>query len=68
MKPSDFADLVRGEQRKRAAHRDPAEHWRQLQAFLAWAEAQTQPRRNSKECCLALQRAKLAAWDRGAAE
>ena len=52
-------ELKRFEERKREAHWDPAERWRIIQEMIAWADSQATVRRNTRERCLELQRAKL---------
>ncbi len=57
----DFAELHRSEQRKREARWDPVQRWRVLQETITWAERQAAVRRNTRQRCLELQQAKLAA-------
>ena len=45
------ASFARGEK--------PAERWRIIQKMIAWADSQATVRRNTRERCLELQRAKL---------
>ena len=53
-------DLHAAENEKREANWSPAQRWRVLQETITWAESQPTVRRNTRETCLQLQRAKLA--------
>ena len=59
MNPPLDNDLKRFEEQKREAHWDPAERWRIIQEFIAWADSQATGGRNTKERCLELQRKKI---------
>ena len=58
MDDTNLDDLKRSEEQKREAHWDPAERWRVLQATITWAESQATVRRNTRQRCLELQKAK----------
>jgi hypothetical protein len=45
------------EELKRERHMDPRTRWRLIQEMITWGEAQPTVRRNTRERCLALQRA-----------
>lgn len=51
----DLAKLKEQEELKRLRMTDPARWWQQMQELCALAEAQTVPRRKSKEGCLLAQ-------------
>jgi hypothetical protein len=53
--------LKRREEAKREAHWDRLQRWRALQDAITWAESLPSVRRNTRETCLRLQAAKLAA-------
>ena len=59
-------DLNHREEAKREAMWDPAERWRVLQEFIAWADSQAAVPRNSPQRCLELQRQKLQQFDAAA--
>ncbi len=51
-------DLKRYEEEKRERHWDPTERWRVIQEMILWADSRAAVRRNTRERCLELQRAK----------
>jgi hypothetical protein len=55
-----FAELVFEEEKKRWRNWDPKLRWEAIQNAIAWADAQSTVRRNTKEGCLANQRRLLA--------
>lgn len=63
MTDNSHHDLKRSEESKREANWDRAQRWRVLQATITWAESQAAVRRNTKERCLELQKAKLERED-----
>jgi hypothetical protein len=61
MTDEQFRELIKAEEAKRDRHMDPAERWQLIQETITWAE--TFVRRNTREKCLELQRAKLGRTD-----
>ena len=55
-------DLIRSEEAKRDRNWDPERRWRELQAAIAWADAQASIPRNSRVYQLQSQREKLRAF------
>lgn len=49
------------EEQKRERNWDPRQRWQVLQATIAWADAQQKVPRNSRQTCLRLQAARIAA-------
>ena len=51
-----LTELIFDEEVKRTRNWDPKLRWQAIQNAIAWAEAQSTVRRNTKEACLANQR------------
>jgi len=58
MAPPTDDDLKSSEERKREANWNAALRWRVLQETLTWADSQATVRRNTRQKCLELERAK----------
>ena len=55
---TEAADLKAREERKRERMWNPRMRWQALQQTITWSEAQPTVRRNTRGCCLELQRRK----------
>jgi hypothetical protein len=51
-KPQSNQELKSAEEARRERAWDPQERWQALQNTIAWAEAQSTVRRNTREACL----------------